>query len=264
MAQLTLFVSHGAPDIVISDTEARRFFERDLPRMIEKPDAIVIASAHFEADRPLVVSDENPGMIYDFGGFDSSLYEMVYPASGDAALAGRVAALLNDIGIEAELLAERGFDHGTWTPLMLVFPEADVPVIQISIDPEKDAHYHYMLGRSLASLRDENILIMGSGHITHNLRAIFATMRGGAGVGEMPQKVAAFTGWLAEKLAEKDRENILDWQQRAPFALENHPTPEHLMPLFFAYGAAGKDADAKRLHSSTQYGYFQSDVWAFQ
>jgi len=146
---------------------------------------------------------------------------------------------------------------------MLAFPETEVPVIQVSIDPEKDAHNNYALDGSLASLRDENILNMGAGHITHNLRAIFATMRGGAGASEMPEKVAAFTVWLAEELAEKDRENILDWQQGPPFALENHPTPKHLMLLFFAYGTAGKDADAKRSHSSTQYGFFQSDVGPF-
>jgi len=108
----SFFVSHGAPDIVISNSEARRFLEGDLRRMIEKPDATLIASAHFEADHPLVASDEKLGMIYDFGGFDLSLNEMVYPAMGDAALAGRVANLLNDGGIEAELLAERGFDPG--------------------------------------------------------------------------------------------------------------------------------------------------------
>ncbi|MEC9343310.1 MAG: class III extradiol ring-cleavage dioxygenase, partial [Pseudomonadota bacterium] len=226
---------------------------------------IVIASAHFEVeDVAAVVADPAPEMIYDFGGFAPELYQMVYPAPGEPQLARRVAAMLAQAGIETGLVEKRGYDHGTWTPLMLAYPQADIPVVQVSIDPGRDARHHYELGSALAPLREEGVLVIGSGHITHNLRAVFGAMRQGLDPDPaMSAAVESFTGWFAEQFGAGDREAVLDWRDKAPFVKENHPTDEHLMPLFFAYGAAGEGAKAERVHASRQFGFFAFDSWKF-
>jgi 4,5-DOPA dioxygenase extradiol len=263
MTMPSIFISHGGPNVVTDPSQARDFLEH-LSEFTGRPKAIVIVSAHFETSGPVVVTDPAPGMIYDFGGFAPELYEMVYPAPGNPELAGEVAGLLAGAGFNPRIAPERGYDHGTWTTMKLAFPEADIPIVQLSIDPSRDARYHYALGQALAPLREKEILLVGSGHITHNLREVFGLMRfGKAGDPQMAAKVEAFTGWFAEKFAEGDREAILNWTSKAPFVRENHPTDEHLMPLFFAYGAGGENPSAERIHASTQYGSFAWDSWKF-
>lgn len=259
----TLFFSHGGPNIVISDTPARHFLE-ELSGKVPRPKAIVIASAHFEAPQVTVVTDPAPGMIYDFGGFEPELYEMVYPAPGSPGLAAHVAELLSDAGFKPRMESKRGYDHGTWTPLKLAYPEADIPVVQVSIDPDNDAEYHYRVGRALAVLREEGVLVIGSGHITHNLRATFEAMRFGKTNPELEKKVAAFTAWMAQTLESGNPEAILGWKENAPFTNENHPTDEHLLPIFFALGAAGDGARAERIHNSTEFGVLTYDFYRFQ
>ncbi|WP_421850856.1 DODA-type extradiol aromatic ring-opening family dioxygenase [Oricola sp.] len=262
-AMPSVFVSHGGPNVVIEDTEARDYLS-SLASLLPQPKAIVVMSAHFETDGPVVVSDPKPGMIYDFGGFQKELYEMVYPAPGDPELAGRVAGLLGGAGLSPRIMPERGYDHGTWNPLILAYPDADIPVVQVSVDPSRDAAYHYAVGAALAQLREEGVLLLGSGHITHNLRAIFGIMRGGEAVDpELAGRVNAFTEWFAEQFAKGDREAVLDWSNRAPYVADNHPTDEHLMPLFFAYGAGGADTWPERRHNSLQFGVFAWDSWFF-
>jgi 4,5-DOPA dioxygenase extradiol len=151
----------------------------------------------------------------------------------------RVAGLLQVAGMHPRIAPKRGYDHGAWTPMLLAFPKGDIPIAQVSVDPRRDAAYHHAIGAALSSLREEGVLLVGSGHITHNLRAVFGAMRGSEKPdGEMARRVGAFVDWFAEKFAAGDRESILDWKKRAPFPAENHPSDEHLMPLFFAYGAA--------------------------
>jgi 4,5-DOPA dioxygenase extradiol len=259
----SLFISHGGPNIVLEDTPARRYLQT-LSQLTGKPDAIVIASAHFASDGAVVVADPAPGTIYDFGGFPEELYSMIYPAPGDPELADKVVALLDRNGLRNWICDNRGFDHGVWTPLKLAFPEADIPVVQISIDPNNDARYHYELGKALAPLRQENVLIVGSGHITHNLRSVFSAMRDGhADEGNMTAKVDAFTDWFADKLGAHDHDALMDWEKQAPYVRDNHPTDEHLMPLFFAYGAGGSDSTPSRVHDSRQFGFFAFDSWMF-
>lgn len=263
MAQPAIFISHGGPNIITDESEARDFL-KSLGGLTGRPDAIVIASAHFETDGPAVVSDSAPEMIYDFGGFAPELYQMVYPAPGSPELAEKVGKLLEEAGFDPTTIEKRGYDHGTWTTMKLAFPQADIPIVQVSIDPGRDADYHFRLGWALAGLRNENILVIGSGHITHNLRAVFSAMRAGIETDpQMTSKVAAFTEWFAEKFAEGDRESLLHWNERAPFAQDNHPTDEHLMPLFFAWGAGGENASASRIHASRQFGFFAFDAWKF-
>jgi len=259
----TLFISHGGPNIITDPSEARDYLI-SLSYLVGRPNAIVIASAHFETQDAVVVTDPAPEMIYDFGGFSPELYKMVYPAPGHPELAARVAALIADAGMRVVTTPKRGYDHGTWTSMKLAFPEADIPIVQVSIDPNRDAAYHHALGLALSPLREEGILIVGSGHITHNLRAVFGAMRGGlAPDPAMAAKVEAFTEWFADAFAKGRRNDILAWRDKAPFVAENHPTDEHLMPLFFAYGAAGRAAKAERTHASRQFGFFAFDSWVF-
>lgn len=259
----SLFISHGGPNIVTDPSEARDYLE-GLSGLLPRPKAIVIVSAHFETQGVTVVTDPAPGMIYDFGGFAPELYKMVYPAKGDAALAERVIGLLDAAGLAPCSLGRRGYDHGTWTPLKLAFPAADIPVVQVSIDPDRDARWHFALGRALAPLREEAVLLIGSGHITHNLRAVFSVMRGGAKPDpEMGAKVAAFVDWFADRIEAGDVEALLDWKRLAPFPAENHPTDEHLMPIFFALGAGGDRPRGERVHASRQMGCFAFDSYLF-
>jgi 4,5-DOPA dioxygenase extradiol len=210
-----LFISHGGPDIVINDSPARDFL-RGYAKTLGKPDAIVIASAHFNTGRPAVVGDDRPGMIYDFAGFPPELNEMVYPAPGDPVTAIKVAGLLEAAGFAPVIAKERGYDHGTWAPLMLLYPDADVPVGQVSVQPQRDPGHHLALGRALAPLRDENILIIGSGSATHNLHEFF---RGGHGPGETPPDwVSQFDDWLHEKLETGAVDDLVNYRSRAPHA----------------------------------------------
>ena len=149
----SIFVSHGGPNVVIEDTPARDYL-KSLHTRFPDTKAIVIVSAHFETEGPVVVTDPAPEMIYDFGGFPQELYEMVYPAPGEPELAMRVAHMLHDGGLEPRIAPKRGFDHGVWNTLILGFPEARVPVVMVSIDPNRDATYHYNLGKALAQFSD--------------------------------------------------------------------------------------------------------------
>ena len=259
----SIFISHGAPTIVMEDSPARDFLA-SLGQQIERPNAIVAMSAHFEASGPIVVSDPNPETVYDFGGFPDAMYRMVYPAPGEPQLARRIAGMLRDAGLQPRTIEKRGFDHGIWTPMMLAFPDADIPIVQLAVDPDQDAKYHYEIGRTLAPLAAEGVLLVGTGHITHNLRAVFDVMRSGKSVDpEMVGKVNAFIDWFAEKFGEGDTRSILQWREQAPFVAENHPTDEHLLPLFFAYGAGGERVEAVRAHHSVQFGFFAYESWMF-
>lgn len=259
----TLFVSHGAPSIVIDDIEAHHFL-KDLQSYISKPSAIIINSAHHEAAGPAVVRDPNPGMIYDFGGFPDELRQMVYAAPGDTVLANRVTALLQGAGLSPHTVEERGYDHGAWNPLMLAFPQADIPVVQVSIDPNSDAAWHMKLGNALSPLRADNVLVLGSGHITHNLKEFFNVMRGTEPNPELPAMVSAFTDWFHAKIKAGDTAAAQNWLVEAPFARDNHPTDEHFFPIFTAWGAAGEGATGERIHASTQMGgAFVWDAYRF-
>ena len=259
--QPALFISHGAPNIILSDLPARHFLE-DYGRSLAKPDAILMVSAHFEHPGVAVVSDPAPGMIYDFGGFEPELYRMTYPAPGSAAVAAKAMALLADAGFAPVNVAKRGYDHGAWNPLKLLVPEADIPVVQVSVDPSQDARHHYEVGQALAPLRGENVLVIGSGHITHNLRGFFHRGRNPAFDSHLDAATTAFVDWVRGRVDAGDIDALLDWERQAPFAADNHPEAEHFMPFFVALGAGGP-RDAQRLHHSVQNGFFYYDHYAF-
>lgn len=269
MADLpTLFISHGAPDTAIADTAAARFL-KTYGATLARPKAIVVASAHFEVEgRVAVTADAEPETIHDFGGFDPSLYAMRYDAPGEPALAAEIADMLSAAGFRAEAITGRGFDHGTWMPLSLLYPDADIPVVQVSVDPTRDAAHHMALGAVLRPLRARDVLVIGSGSFTHNLGEAFKALRRGARDAEVPDWVDAFVSWMDEKIRAGDLAALRRWRKEAPFAVENHPTDEHLMPLFVALGAAAGVGDgglkAETIHESREFGALAMDAYAFR
>lgn len=190
--------------------------------------------------------------IHDFRGFPDFLYRLRYDAPGAPELAGELAALL-----PAAVDGDRGLDHGAWCPLILAWPRAEIPVIQLSIQPHQDAAHHLRLGQALRPLRARGVLVVGSGSLTHDLHRL----RGQDLDAPQPDDVVAFCEWMHSALTEGRTDDLLAWDGRAPHALRQHPTPEHLLPLFVALGAGGPDV--QRLHSSATYGALRMDAYAF-
>ena len=202
---------------------------------LSRPEAILMVSAHWTTRLPVLTGSVYPETIHDFGGFPAELYELRYPAPGDPALAQRIKQQVTDAGIATGIDASRGLDHGAWVPLRTLFPKADIPVLQLSVQPDRCARHHVALGAALAPLADENILIIASGHMTHNL---IEWVRPG-GVSPSPDS-QAFRDHVHARLMAGETESLLDWQHTVPGARSAHPTPEHFLPLFVALGAAGK------------------------
>jgi 4,5-DOPA dioxygenase extradiol len=263
MSLPSFFLSHGSPMLALTDTPAHRFL-KGFAGQIERPRAVIVVSAHFETEVPTVVSDPNPEMIYDFRGFPRPLYEIVYPARGDAALAGTVAAALRDAGLPVDIVPQRGFDHGSWIPLSLVWPDADVPLMQLSIQPHRNAAHHLALGRALAGLREAGVVVIGTGAATHNLGVLFRNPGGMPAVDAEPVAWARdFADWVAERAAAGDTEALVDYRARAPHAEMAHPEDEHFLPFFVALGAAGEGAKGERMHSSYEYSALSMDMYRF-
>lgn len=255
----TLFVSHGSPMLAVEDSPASRFLQ-GLGRSLPRPTAILVASAHWESmGNPAVSLAPQPETIHDFGGFPPVLYSLEYPAPGAPEVAMKAAGLLEQAGYTVGRSASRGLDHGAWVPLKLMYPDADVPVTQLSVLRGATPAAHEHLGSALAALREEGVLVIGSGSLTHNLYEF----RGGAIDTPVPPWVSDFGTWMMQKLHSGDRAALLDYRAQAPSAARNHPTEEHLLPLFVAMGAAGDGATAERIHSSHEYGVLAMDVYAF-
>lgn len=254
-----LFVSHGAPTLALRDAPARRFLA-GLGEQISRPRAILCVTAHWETAQPRIGAASAPPTIHDFGRFDDALFDLRYPAPGNPALAEHVSDLLCAAGLPSGVDQTRGFDHGVWVPLMLMYPGADIPVVPMSVQPVFGPAHHLQVGRALSSLPGEDVLIVASGSFTHDLRRF----RGQEMLDEsVPPDVAAFSDWFGSALTEGRTCDLITYRARAPFAVENHPTEEHLLPLFVALGAAGPGAAAHRLHASATYGVLRMDAYAF-
>lgn len=253
-----LFVSHGAPTLVSDGVPARDFLA-GLAAELPGPRAIVCVSAHWTTRRAAVSSTASPATIHDFYGFPEPLYELSYPAPGAPELAGRIAKLLGEAGIECDVDPGRGLDHGAWVPLLLMYPEADVPVVQLSLQSRLGPAHHLRLGEALVPLRDEGILIVGSGGFTHNL----SEFRGQAADSPAPDWVTGFADWMSEAIEAGRRDDLLDYRRRAPHARRNHPSEEHLLPLYVAMGAGGAETGGRRVHASFTYGVLAMDAFAF-
>ncbi len=269
----SLFLSHGAPTLPLTDAPARHFLA-GLGRQLGKPSAILVASAHWETPTPTVNSVAQNATIHDFYGFPPELYRLAYPAPGSAELAEATADLLCTAGLASQVDPARGLDHGAWVPLHLMYPEADIPVAQISLQSQLGPAHHLQLGRALAPLRQQNVLIIGSGSLTHDL----SRFRGARLDSAPPADVTDFADWMQKALAENRICDLLTYRRLAPAAAHNHPTEEHLLPLFVALGAAGHMAGGmtgdrardgsgpqrtEQLHRSTTYGILRMDAYAF-
>ena len=220
----------------------------------------MMVSAHWESSGgPVVGMATDLATIHDFGGFPPELFAIQYPAHGAPQVAEKVRKLLGAAGYAVQVSQQRGLDHGAWVPLMLMYPKADVPVFQVSILRGASAVEHERLGAALRALRNENVLVIGSGSLTHNLYEF----RGQELDAPAPAWVSDFGNWMKVALQENRRDALLDYRHQAPAAERNHPTEEHLMPLFVAMGAAGSEVKATQLHSSYEYGILAMDVYQF-
>lgn len=217
-------------------------FLREVTPSIGRPAAILIISAHWEENQPTITAGKFPALIYDYHGFPKEAYEIEYPAPGDPALAGRIAGLLESSGFDAVLDAQRGFDHGVFVPLKLMYPDADVPCVQLSLIDNLNPAAHIRMGRALTALRKESVLIIGSGFSFHNLKAFFSPK-----TNELQTLNDSFQQWLVDtcsnrEISEAEREQRLVNWQKAPAARICHPREEHLLPLHVCYGATGSAA----------------------
>lgn len=237
----TLFLSHGSPMLGIEPGETGASWHA-LAQSLPRPRSVLCVSAHWTTVSPAVGAAEAPETIHDFYGFPEPLYRLRYEVPGAPALAESVTRLLAAAQLPHAVDPARGLDHGAWVPLMFMYPKADIPVTQLSVQPQRDAAWHYRLGAALAPLRSEGVLVLASGGAVHNLGEV---RRGG---GATPAWAREFDAWLAGALAAGRHEDLLQWERQAPAPLRAHPSPEHLLPLHVALGAAGPAARGERIH----------------
>jgi 4,5-DOPA dioxygenase extradiol len=253
----SIFVSHGAPTLALDPGETGAFWQR-LARELPRPEAVLCVSAHWTTAQPEVSGAASRNeTIHDFYGFPEPLYRIHYSPPGAPALAENILGLLAASGIGARLEPRRGLDHGAWVPLRVMYPSADIPALQLSVQPGRDATWHHRLGAALGPLRADGVLILGSGGAVHNLRAV--AWEGGP----PPAWARDFDEWLAEALAEGREAELLDWRRTAPHARQAQPTDEHFLPLFVAWGAAGKGARGERLHRGFTLGSMSMAAFKF-
>lgn len=236
--QPVLFLSHGSPDLLLQQTPLRTFLEELGTRIkTNPPKAILVFSAHFEAKNWTIVSGKNPETLHDFYGFPDELYDMTYPAPGDPHLAEEIQKRLTENGISSILDEHRPWDHGVWSPLKLLFPEANIPIVQISLKKNFSEDEHFALGKALQDLRNEGVLCIGSASTTHNL-------------GGMPKEMSkAFADYVTTAVESGDTRALKNWRTKAPFAALAHPREEHFFPLFVCLGLAG-ESQGKKIHES--------------
>lgn len=255
--QPVLFVSHGAPTLAL-DGGAWGTALKTWAETLVGVRAILVLSAHWEHDGPIqVMAHPHPQTLHDFGGFPEPLYQMQYPSPGDPALAARVVDLLTASGLEAELDSRRPLDHGVWVPLKAAFPEARIPVIQISLPVRRTPRQVFELGRALAGLRAEGVLVIGSGGIVHNLRLL-----DGSSDPKPDAWATGFESWIADRLTLGDIPILFDAASQAPSFAKAVPTTEHFDPLYFALGAAGASG-IRSVHDGWQLGSLSLRTWVW-
>lgn len=251
----TLFVSHGSPMVLLEPDSGLHRFLAGLGGALPRPAAVLSVTAHWETAEPMLGAAARPETIHDFYGFPDALYALDYPAPGAPAVAEAAAQALAGAGIGAAVDAVRGLDHGTWVPLKLMYPDADIPVAQLSVQPGRGGAWHLALGRALAPLRGQGVLVMGSGSAVHNLRLL----RRSDPTAE-PWAVA-FQDWLSAAVTEGRTDDLAAYRTLAPDAAKAHPTDEHLMGLLVAAGAGG--GDGRVLHAGMEHGTLGTAAYLF-
>jgi 4,5-DOPA dioxygenase extradiol len=258
--QPSLFVPHGAPTFALRPGAAGAALVR-VADSLSHPRAIIVVSPHWNTAVPTVGFADRPQTIHDFGGFPRELYDIHYPATGCKEAAADVLARLRDAGFATVGDETRGLDHGAWLPLRLMFPEADVPVIPLSIQAHLGPAHHLALGRALAPLAEQGFLIIASGNLTHNLADFQLAYRTG---GAVPTYVRKFADWIWRHLETGDLAALLDYRRQAPGAVRAHPDDDHLLPLYVAIGAAKPGGQVERLHAGIDDYVLAMDAFAFQ
>ncbi|WP_448144288.1 DODA-type extradiol aromatic ring-opening family dioxygenase [Pseudomonas silesiensis] len=251
----SLYISHGSPMLALEPGASGPALAR-LAAEWPKPKAIVIVSAHWESNELLVSGNPQPDTWHDFGGFPQALFEVQYPAPGDPLMAAEVAERLEHAGLHARIDPKRPFDHGVWVPLSLMYPQADIPIVQVSLPTHGGPALQTRVGQALAGLRELGVLLIGSGSITHNLRELDWH----AGPESVEPWAREFRDWMVEKLEAQDEVALHDYRRQAPNAVRNHPSDEHLLPLYFARGAGGKFSVS---HAGFTLGALGMDIYRF-
>ena len=251
----SLYISHGSPMLALEPGASGPALAR-LAAEWPKPKAIVIVSAHWESNELLVSGNTQPDTWHDFGGFPQALFEVQYPAPGDPLMAAEVADRLEHAGLHARIDPKRPFDHGVWVPLSLMYPQADIPIVQVSLPTHGGPALQTRVGQALAGLRELGVLLIGSGSITHNLRELDWH----AGPESVEPWAREFRDWMVEKLETQDEVALHDYRRQAPNAVRNHPSDEHLLPLYFARGAGGKFSVS---HAGFTLGALGMDIYRF-
>ncbi|KAA8996852.1 dioxygenase [Paenibacillus spiritus] len=255
MRMPAFFIAHGSPTLIMENNDYTRFLEqlgRDLPR----PRGIAVFSAHWDSPEQLVSVDEKHTALHDFYGFPEEMYRLHYDAPGDAALNRAVCDRLDAGQLPYQPVLGRGLDHGIWVILSKMFPEAEIPVVALSVDSMRQPREQYGIGELLAPLREEGVLFIGSGGMVHNLRLL--------GEEDRPADWAvAFDEWIAERLESWDTPALFDYAARAPHAREAVPSygREHFVPLFYAMGTAADGRRARRMIQAYQYGTLSLNCW---
>jgi len=246
----TVFVSHGTPTLTLEHVTARQFLV-DLGSRYRSVRAVLCISAHWNTIQPCVNTGKYHETIHDFYGFPPELYRIEYPATGSTDLAGQVVDLLKHAGFTCDVDPTRGLDHGAWVPLRLMFPRAEVPIVQLSIQQSLDPAYHVALGDAIRDVRETGVLVLGSGGAVHPLGNSQASLGPGAPTDDWAKE---FNEWLTSAVVRGDRENLVNYRTIAPYAQQAHPYPDHYMPLLTAFGAAGSGARGRVLHQSWDLG----------
>lgn len=252
----SLFIAHGAPSLALEENVYTEFLQK-LGQELPKPKAIVLFSAHWESTTQLVSSVANYETIYDFGGFQPELYQIKYPAQGQAETTAEVERLFAEAGIPVQTDDVRGLDHGAWVVLRLLYPDADIPVVSLSVNRYLTGEQQYQVGQALASLREQDILVIGSGGTVHNLRQLNWESNG------VDPWASEFDNWLHDKLVSWDTESLFSYDKLAPSAQTAVPTPEHFVPLLLAMGAGDQNKRASLLFKAYQYGNLSLSCWKF-
>ena len=252
----SVFVSHGSPMHALEPGAAGEAW-RALGSRLGKPKAIVIASAHWETNLPMLTGNAKPETIHDFYNFPEPLYRLRYPAPGAPQVAQRAQALLKSAGFTAAIDGCRGLDHGAWSPLLYMYPDADVPVVELAVQPALGPRHHLLVGKTLGPLADESVLIIGSGHMTHNLRDW------ARGAGQPAAYAGNFQRWVKEMIEAHDYDSLADYRSLSPDGVRAHPTDEHFLPLFVALGAAPQNTRAERVYDDIEAGVLAMDTYVF-
>src|SRR3954469_5222337 len=253
----SVFISHGSPMHALQAGAAGAAWAA-LGRNLPQPKAILIASAHWETNVPMLTGAERPETIHDFSGFPAPLYKLRYPAPGSPELAQRAQALLKQAGFTAGIDGLRGLDHGAWAPLLYAYPKADIPVVQISVQPALGPGHHAAVGHALRKLSDEGVLVIGSGHLTHNLRDWDRSGR----TAPLPY-AKAFQAFVFEKIESHNLDALAEYRSLSPDGVRAHPSEEHFLPLFVALGAARDDSKPERVFDAIEAGALAMDAYVF-